>query len=87
MLNLMRKVLNSKKALHEILENKKISHRINRIGSMISLHFCDHDVIDFETASKANIPLFNKFFHHMLENGVYLPPSGYESWFLKQCIE
>ena len=74
------------KGIHEILENKKIPHRINRIGSMISLHFCDHDVIDFETASKANISLFNKLFHHMLENGVYLPPSAYESWFLKQCI-
>jgi glutamate-1-semialdehyde 2,1-aminomutase len=72
--------------LHEVLENKKVPHRINRFGSMMSLHFCQHDVIDFDTASKADIPMFNKFFHHMLENGVYLPPSGYESWFLSNAL-
>ncbi len=74
------------KGLHKILADKKVPHRINRFGSMMSLHFCDHDVIDFDTASKADIPLFNKFFHHMLENGVYLPPSGYESWFLSNAL-
>ena len=74
------------KNLHEVLDRKNIKHRINRMGSMISLHFCDHDVTDFESASKADIPLFNKFFHHMLENGIYLPPSGYESWFLSNAL-
>ena len=72
--------------IHEVLENKKVPHRINSMGSMISLHFCDHDVVDFETASKADIPLFNKFFHHMLDNGIYLPPSAYESWFLSNAL-
>ncbi|MGH2647764.1 MAG: glutamate-1-semialdehyde 2,1-aminomutase, partial [Ginsengibacter sp.] len=72
--------------LHEILENKKISHRINKMGSMMSLHFCDHEVIDFESASKADILLFNKLFHHLLENGIYLPPSAYESWFLSNAL-
>jgi glutamate-1-semialdehyde 2,1-aminomutase len=72
--------------LHEVLENKKIPHRINRFGSMMSLHFCEHDVIDFDTASKADIPMFNKFFHHLLENGIYLPPSAYESWFLSNAL-
>jgi glutamate-1-semialdehyde 2,1-aminomutase len=74
------------KGLHEILDNKKVPHRINRFGSMMSLHFCHHDVIDFDTAARADIPLFNKFFHHMLENGIYLPPSGYESWFLSNAL-
>ncbi|MEP7109139.1 MAG: glutamate-1-semialdehyde 2,1-aminomutase [Ferruginibacter sp.] len=60
--------------------------RINRFGSMISLHFCDHDVTDFESASKADIPLFNKLFHHMLDSGIYLPPSAYESWFLNNAL-
>ena len=72
--------------LHEVLENKRIPHRINRFGSMMSLHFCQHDVIDFDTASKADIPMFNKFFHHLLENGIYLPPSAYESWFLSNAL-
>lgn len=80
------KTIYLKNGLHEILEGKKIPHRINQMGSMISLHFCGHDVIDFDTASKANLSLFNKFFHHMLQNGIYLPPSGYESWFLSNAL-
>ena len=74
------------KGLHEIFNKKDIPHRINRMGSMISIHFCGHDIVDFDTATKADIPLFNKFFHHMLNNGVYLPPSGYESWFLSNAL-
>ena len=80
------KSLYLEKGMHEILENKKISHRINRMGSMMSLHFCNHEVVDFETASKADIAMFNKFFHHMLNNGIYLPPSAYESWFLSNAL-
>ena len=80
------KCLQLENGMHEILKNKKVPHRINRMGSMISLHFCNHEVVDFETASKADIPLFNKFFHHMLANGIYLPPSAYESWFLSNAL-
>jgi glutamate-1-semialdehyde 2,1-aminomutase len=80
------KSLQLENGMRKIFEIKKIPHRVNRMGSMISLHFCSHEVADFETASKANIPLFNKFFHHMLSNGVYLPPSAYESWFLSDAL-
>ncbi len=75
-----------KEGIHKVLAKKSIPHRINQIGSMISLHFCEHDVIDFESSSKSNIPMFNKLFHHMLENGIYLPPSAYESWFLSNAL-
>lgn len=74
------------KGINEVFENKRVAHRINRIGSMMSVHFCDHEVVNFETASKANISLFNKLFHHALDNGVYLPPSAYESWFLSKAL-
>ena len=74
------------KGINEVLENKRVAHRINRIGSMMSVHFCDYEVVNFETASKANISLFNKLFHHALDNGVYLPPSAYESWFLSKAL-
>lgn len=74
------------KGLHELFNKKGMKHIINRLGSMISIHFCEHEVVDFETASKADIPLFNKFFHHMLENGIYLPPSAYESWFISNAL-
>ncbi len=72
--------------LHEVFNKKQIAHRINRVGSMISLFFCDHDVTDFETASKADISLFNKLFHHLLNAGIYLPPSAFESWFLSNAL-
>jgi len=72
--------------IERVLSKKGINFRINRIGSMISLHFCNHEIIDFESASKADIPIFNKLFHHLLKNCIYLPPSAYESWFLNNAL-
>lgn len=72
--------------LHAIFDQKGIAHQVNRMGSMISLHFCEHKVKDFSTAAAADIPLFNKLFHHLLSNGIYLPPSAYESWFLSNAL-
>ena len=74
------------KNIYEVFDKKGIKHRINRLGSMISIHFCEHEITDFESASKVDIALFNKFFHHMLENGIYLPPSAYESWFISNAL-
>jgi glutamate-1-semialdehyde 2,1-aminomutase len=59
---------------------------INQLGSMISVHFSDHPVIDFATATSANNTRFNQFFHAMLRRGIYLPPSAFESWFLNNAI-
>jgi glutamate-1-semialdehyde 2,1-aminomutase len=67
---------------HQILTEKGIAHTINSIGSMISIFFGENEVQNFADAAATDIPLFNKFFHHMLKEGVYLPPSAYESWFL-----
>ena len=72
--------------IEKVLLKRGVNFRINRFGSMISVHFSDHDITDFDSASKANIPLFNKLFHHMLDNGIYLPPSAYESWFLNNAL-
>jgi glutamate-1-semialdehyde 2,1-aminomutase len=70
----------------DVLSNKGIDHTVNRLGSMMSVHFGKHKVIDFETAKRCDIPLFNRFFHHLLQQGVYLPPSAYESWFISAAI-
>lgn len=75
-----------KEGLHKTLSAKGIAHTINQIGSMISVHFGEHKVTNFETASKCDIPFFNRFFHHMLSHGIYLPPSAYESWFLNDAL-
>ena len=79
--------LESKTALLEngmrnILNEKSLAHQINRVGSMISVHFCDNPVKDFESAKKGDNVVFKRFFRHMLDNGIYLPPSAYESWFV-----
>jgi len=68
------------------LTKKGIAHTINQLGSMMSVHFGSHPVIDFEQAKACNNNLFNRFFHHMLNQGVYLPPSAFESWFISAAI-
>jgi glutamate-1-semialdehyde 2,1-aminomutase len=74
------------KTLNDILAGKNIPHRINRVGSMISIFFTEKEVVDFETASATDVKIFNKFFHHLLDQGIYLPPSGYESWFISNAL-
>ncbi len=72
--------------LQEVLSASNLPFTINQFGSMISVHFAAHEVTDFATASSANIELFKKYFHAMLNRGVYLPPSAYESWFLNNAL-
>jgi glutamate-1-semialdehyde 2,1-aminomutase len=74
------------KGLSEVFISKGIPHSVNRMGSMISLHFGNHKVTDFATSSACNTNLFNQFFHHMLNQGVYLPPSAFETWFISHAI-
>lgn len=68
------------------LTSKGIDHTVNRMGSMMSVHFGKHAVIDFDSAKMCDITLFNRFFHHLLRQGIYLPPSAYESWFISSAI-
>ena len=70
----------------DVLRKKNIPFVINRLGSMISLHFTDKPVKDFESSSNSNRERFSKFFHGMLEQGIYLPPSAFESWFLNNAL-
>lgn len=56
--------------------------QVNQIGSMITVFFSDKPVIDTTTALACDAKMFAKFFHGMLERGVYLPPSQYETAFL-----
>ncbi|MFL5788625.1 MAG: glutamate-1-semialdehyde 2,1-aminomutase [Flavisolibacter sp.] len=72
--------------LKKVFQQTSIPFVINHLGSMISLHFSEKPVTNFASASSADIPLFNKFFHCMLDQGVYLPPSAYESWFLSNAL-
>ena len=72
--------------MNKILSKSRIDYQINRLGSMISLHFTDTAVKDFTSAAKGNKKRFTKYFHGMLKRGVYLPPSAFESYFLNDAI-
>ena len=72
--------------LDKVFKEKDIPFVINRFGSMISVHFTDQPVKDFETSSRSDMARFNRFFHGMLDQGIYLPPSAFESWFLNNAL-
>jgi glutamate-1-semialdehyde 2,1-aminomutase len=55
---------------------------VNRVGSMFTFFFGTGAVQDWETAKAADTARFKAFFHHMLERGVYLPPSQFEAAFV-----
>ncbi|MDB5249442.1 MAG: Glutamate-semialdehyde -aminomutase [Segetibacter sp.] len=75
-----------KNGLNEVLASWGQPYVINQFGSMISIHFSSHPVTDFATAASANNKMFNQFFHAMLNKGIYLPPSAFESWFLNNAL-
>lgn len=64
------------------LNKKKLKYTINQIGSMFSLFFTEQQVVDFETAKSCDLELFGQYFRFMLEKGVYLAPSQFESLFI-----
>ena len=74
------------KGIATVLSEKGIAHQINRFGSMISVHFTDEPVVDFATSAKGNNETFKKYFHGMLQKGIYLPPSAFESYFLNDAL-
>lgn len=80
------KTLYLKKGLDEVLAAWGQPYVINQLGSMISIHFSDQAITDFASAGAANNARFAKYFHAMLNRGIYLPPSAFESWFLNNAL-
>tara|TARA_B100001175_G_scaffold315363_1_gene326744 strand:+ start:6790 stop:8076 length:1287 start_codon:yes stop_codon:yes gene_type:complete len=72
--------------IKKVMKGKNIDLQINRLGSMISLHFCSDSVVDFKSSMKGNNSTFKKYFHGMLNEGIYLPPSPFESYFLNNAL-
>ena len=68
-----------------LLENN-ILFTINRVGSMISVHFHPEPVFDFQSAAKGDNETFKKFFHGLLNEGIYIAPSAYETWFITDAL-
>ena len=63
-------------------ETNGIEATINRAGSLLSVFFSEGPIRNFDDARSSDHDRFARFFHHMLDEGVYLPPSGYELWTL-----
>ncbi|MEL7833526.1 glutamate-1-semialdehyde 2,1-aminomutase [Fodinibius sp. Rm-B-1B1-1] len=74
------------KGLKSVLKDTGIPGTINRVGSMLSIFFTNKKVTDFSSAQTTNKDIFKTFFNEMLKNGVYLPPSPFESWFLSNSL-
>ena len=74
------------KGIREALQKHQVIFTINRVGSMISVHFDAHPVVDFQTAKYGDNETFKKFFHGLLHEGIYIAPSAYETWFITDAL-
>ncbi|RKS25700.1 glutamate-1-semialdehyde 2,1-aminomutase [Flavobacterium endophyticum] len=74
------------KGIREKLTANNIKFTINRVGSMISVHFDESPVTDLQSASKGDNEYFKKFFHGLLQEGIYIAPSAYETWFITDAL-
>ena len=70
------------KGLAEAVREAKISARVQRVGSMLTLFFTAGEVVDYAGARACDTEAFGRFFQGMLGRGVYLPPSQFEAWFV-----
>ncbi len=80
---------NTSQIVNGIEDNLKqlgLDYTINRLGSMFSLFFTDSEVFDMESARKSDTILFGHYFRKMLEEGVYLAPSQFETLFVSTAL-
>lgn len=83
---LSEKTIYLENGIQKALSSNGIVFTINRIGSMISVHFDAAPVVDFQSAAKGDNETFKKFFHGLLKEGIYIAPSAYETWFLTDAL-
>ncbi|MBC9956327.1 glutamate-1-semialdehyde 2,1-aminomutase [Yimella sp. cx-51] len=69
-------------AASEELSKAGVPHVVQWAGSMFSVFFRDELVLNYEDAKAQDTAAFGRFFHSMLQQGVHLPPSAYEAWFV-----
>jgi glutamate-1-semialdehyde 2,1-aminomutase len=69
-------------AIHDLASDMKIPHQINSITSMFQIFFMDEPVVNYSSAKKADMAKFKKLFEELLKNGVFIPPSQFETVFL-----
>jgi glutamate-1-semialdehyde 2,1-aminomutase len=64
-----------------------VVHRVQFAGNLFSIFFAEDPVVDFAGAQAAETFRYKPFFHAMLDAGVYLPPSAFESWFVNTAMD
>ncbi|WP_329622788.1 glutamate-1-semialdehyde 2,1-aminomutase [Streptomyces sp. NBC_01255] len=64
------------------LAKEGVAHRLQTASNMFSVFFTADEVRNYDEAKQQEAFRFNAFFHSMLADGVYLPPSAFESWFV-----
>jgi len=72
--------------LKEAAKENNVALQVNRFGSMINPFFSKNRVVDFKTAQTSDTEKFKTFFWSMIQNGVFLPPSQFEAWFLSTAL-
>jgi glutamate-1-semialdehyde 2,1-aminomutase len=71
-----------RQGLEAILNEFHVRYRVSGIGSLFQVFFTTGEVNDYQEAKRSDTVLFMKVFHKLLENGIYLPPSQFETNFL-----
>lgn len=71
--------------LKDIIKKSNLSFQVNHLGSMLSVFATSNPVTTFKDVENCDLKQFSKFFHLMQENGVFLPPSQFETWFTSSC--
>jgi len=74
------------RALKVAADENGVDLQVNRFGSMINPFFTKSKVVDYKTAQTSDTDKFKIFFWKMMENGVFLPPSQFEAWFLATAM-
>lgn len=65
-----------------LFDKSSIPLKINKVESLFTLFFTDNDVTDFNSAKKSDMKMYAEFFNFLLSKGIYIPPSGFEAWFV-----
>lgn len=72
-------------AFDDALSAEGVPHSINRFGTLFSVFFTDRDVRCYEDAKSQDTDAFARFFHAMLAQGIYMPPSAFEAYFVSRA--
>ncbi|WP_432091562.1 glutamate-1-semialdehyde 2,1-aminomutase [Streptomyces sp. NRRL F-5630] len=71
----------------EALDKEGVAHRTQTASTMFSVFFTDKPVRNFDDAKSQDSFRYTAFFHAMLAEGVYLPPSAFECWFVSTALD